>query len=377
MALFKQLLRLHKGNVPLEDFFTEIVAYFLSENRDILFSWLEYSHILESGNYAGANIATQKTYKHPIRGDEKRPDIVIKLSNGESHDLIFIESKVGSSEGYNQLSDYAEILNSLPGYRHKALIYITRDFDPKEEAKILENIPVSPVKFSQLRWHQFYQFLATQTDSEIKQEIIIFMQEHRMAQSNQFTSVDILALANFPSALKLMEAVMWNEVLARFEETLGMKKGREIRKRRALQNIQWRGRYIMVAWMPEKWLCFMGFFMTSSIPLDYPTVRLVLEVDPKSPKRKEIIEEMRKISTQRSWKANNLDEPGSWASVSLDKSLKDFISLDDHVYEIKEFFLNSLEELKEVRQQYPELPWGTVQDNEMEAEEETQDEQMD
>jgi hypothetical protein len=72
MALFKQLLRLHKGNVPLEDFFTEIVAYFLNENRDILFSWFDYSHILESGNYVGATIATQKTYKHPVRGDEKR-----------------------------------------------------------------------------------------------------------------------------------------------------------------------------------------------------------------------------------------------------------------------------------------------------------------
>ncbi|NJL46321.1 MAG: PD-(D/E)XK nuclease family protein [Leptolyngbyaceae cyanobacterium SM2_5_2] len=134
MALFRQLLKLHKdkGNVPLEDFFTEVVAYFLNENRDILFSWLEYSHILESGNYVGANVATQKTYQHPVRGDEKRPDIVLELSNGENYDLIFIESKVGSSEGYNQLSDYAEILNSLPGYRHKTLIYVTRDFDPKK-----------------------------------------------------------------------------------------------------------------------------------------------------------------------------------------------------------------------------------------------------
>ncbi|NJL46320.1 MAG: hypothetical protein HC929_00905 [Leptolyngbyaceae cyanobacterium SM2_5_2] len=160
----------------------------------------------------------------------------------------------------------------------------------KKEAKVLKNIPASAVQLSQLRWYQFYQFLTTQVDSEIKQEIIVFMQEYRMAQSNQFTSVDILALANFPAALKLMESVMWNEVLARFEEILGTKKGREIRKRWALQNIQWHGRYIMVAWMPDKWWFFMGFFMKSSVPLDYPTVRLVLEVDPRSPKRKEIIE---------------------------------------------------------------------------------------
>jgi hypothetical protein len=99
MALFRQLLRLHKGNIPLEDFFTEIVAYFLGENKDILFSWLNYSHILESSNYVEAYVATQKTYKYPVRGDEKHSDIVIELSNSESYDLIFIESKVGSSEG--------------------------------------------------------------------------------------------------------------------------------------------------------------------------------------------------------------------------------------------------------------------------------------
>jgi len=94
MALFKQLLKLHKGNVPLEDFFTEIVAYVLCENKDLLFSWLNYSHVLESSNYVEACVVTQKTYKHPVTGDEKRPDIVIELSNGESYDLVFIESKI-------------------------------------------------------------------------------------------------------------------------------------------------------------------------------------------------------------------------------------------------------------------------------------------
>lgn len=147
MALFQQLLRLHKGNIPLEDFFTEIVAYFLSENQELLFSWLNYSHVLDANNYVEAHIATQKTYKHPVRGDEKRPDIVIELSNTESYDLVFIESKVGTSEGYNQLPDYADILDSLSGYRYKYLVYITRDFEPKTESYVLENIPHSNVKF--------------------------------------------------------------------------------------------------------------------------------------------------------------------------------------------------------------------------------------
>jgi hypothetical protein len=44
-------------------------------------------------------------------------------------------------------------------------------------------------------------------------------------------------------------------------------------------------------------------------PSGYPDVRIVLEIDPKSSKRKEIIEEMRKICNQFSWQAYNLDSP--------------------------------------------------------------------
>lgn len=70
MALFKQLLKLHKGNIPLEDFFTEIVAYFLSENQDLLFSWLNYSHVLESNNYVEACIVTQRIFENTETGYE-------------------------------------------------------------------------------------------------------------------------------------------------------------------------------------------------------------------------------------------------------------------------------------------------------------------
>lgn len=369
MALFNQLLRLHRGSVPLEDFFTEIFAYFLSEHQNVLFSWFKYGHILDLDDYAGSNITTQKTYKHPERGDEKRPDIVIELSDGENYNLIFIESKVGSSEGYNQLSDYAEILNSLPGYRNKILIYITRDFDPKKESCVLKNVPYSNVKFKQLRWHQFYQFLTTQRSSDLQQEIMTFMKEHRMAQSNQFSSIDVLALTTFPSTLKLMELVLWGKVLHRFEDILGDHQKLGIRKRVALQNIQWHGRYVLVSWMPNKWWCLMGFFMKPVDSSGYPTVRLVLEVDPKSPKRQEIIHEFRQIASNSDWNPYNLDQPNTWAWIALEKSLRDFISLDDHVFAIEEFLLKALQELENVKKQYPQLPWGIVSDSEMESEE--------
>ncbi len=360
--------------MPLEDFFTEIIAHFLSENKDILFSWFKRSHILDLEDYLGSDITTQKTYKQPNTGNEKRPDIVIELSDGENYDLIFVESKVGSSEGYHQLPDYVQILDSLPGYRHKLLIYITRDFEPKEESYVLQFVPHSDVEFKQLRWHQFYQFLTTQRNSDLQKEIMAFMQEHRMAQSNQFSSTDVLALTNFPSTLKLMESVLWGKVLHRFEDIFGDHQKLGIRKRLALQNIQWHGRYVLVSWMPDKWWCLMGFFMNQVDSSGYPTVRLLLEVDPRSPKRQEILHEFRQISNHSNWNPYNLDQPNTWSWISLEKSLRDFISLDDHVFAIEEFLLNALQELEDIKKQYPQLPWGTVPSTEIESEEELQDE---
>lgn len=181
-----------------------------------------------------------------------------------------------------------------------------------------------------------------------------------MAQSNQFSSIDILALMNFPSTLKLMEAVMWGNVFHRFEEVLGEHKSLEFRKRRALQNIQWHKRYIVGSWMPERWWCLMGFFVSSTNSSEYPIVRLVLEVDPKSPKRQEIIHELRKIANDSAWNSYSLDIPGAWSCIALERSLRDFISLDDHVFAIEKFFLDALQDLEIIRTQYPQLPWGIV-----------------
>lgn len=37
MSLFSRLLNLNTGSIPLEDFFTELVAYLLGKNKEILY----------------------------------------------------------------------------------------------------------------------------------------------------------------------------------------------------------------------------------------------------------------------------------------------------------------------------------------------------
>jgi hypothetical protein len=99
MSLFQNLLNLHSGNRPVEDFFTEIVAYFLSINTDILLHWLKQHGIINEENYHSINVTTQKYYEPLAHHDQgSKPDIIIELANDTTTDVIFIESKVERKE---------------------------------------------------------------------------------------------------------------------------------------------------------------------------------------------------------------------------------------------------------------------------------------
>ena len=362
VALFSRLLNLNTGSIPLEDFFTELVAYLFSTDKEILYSWLKNLNLLDVNIYLDAYVSTQREFKplddHHLTG---RPDILIELVDTKSRSIIFVESKIGSQEGYEQLSSYAEILHGISGFQHKFLLYITRDFDPKDQEDIFKNISQSTVQFRQLRWHQFYRFLKSQADTMLVQEIVTFMDEHRMAHNNQFSSIDVIALANFTKSLKLMEETMWGEVSQRFEKVLGAIK----QKSTALTQVQWHGRHLMTASMPSgRWWCGLGFILKTSHLTDYPIVRLVLEVDPHSPRRAEIIETMKDICEQYGWRGYNLDGSKAWAGITRDKSLQDFLSEEDHVVAIKSFFLQALDELEKIKDQYSKLPWVAIQGNE-------------
>lgn len=367
MALFNRLLKLKSDELcRLEDFFTEIVAHFFETNHDTLKSWLKFSCITDGNNWAKASLSTQKTYRHPHKDGEKRPDIVVELTNENANGIIFFESKVGSQEGLNQLEDYAKVLESLTGYQQKYLVYITRDFEPKDHEEILRDIRKSEVHFIQLRWHQFYQFLAARPESALIREIQIFMQEYRMDQRNQFSPADVSAMKGFPDALKLMEAVMWDEVIQKFEEVLGDSKTLRFRKRNAFEELQFHGRYTMLTWMAEGFACIMGFFLKPANSSDYPSVGLLLQINPgHSSKRQEVIKVFKEIQKLHSLKSNALDDPTFWSGISFEQSLRDFLPHEDHVAAIKQFFLDSLNTVDEIKLEYPNLPWNVASDSDI------------
>jgi PD-(D/E)XK nuclease superfamily len=359
MSIFSRLLKLHNGNTPKEDFFTELVAYLFSTNKEILYDWLKYLDLPSPEVSLDAHVRTQQTFERLTDHDsDSRPDIVIELVDGTDQDIIFIESKIGSQESPGQLKRYAEILDKLPGFRNKILVYITHDFEPKDKTAILAGIPDSKIIFKQARWHQFYQFLKTQTDTMLVEEIIKFMKEHQMAHNNQFSSVDLIALGNFTNSLKLMEQTISGEISAKFKEVLG-----SIGSIRAtaFTQLQKHDRYLMYSSLQERWWCGLGFMLNTSSPTDYPTVFLMLEVDPRSLRRTEIIKEMKDIcSNQSRWKGYDLDNSKAWSRIVLGRSLQSFLSEEDHIAAIQKFFRESLDELSEIKSKYPNLPWDSI-----------------
>jgi hypothetical protein len=359
MSLFSRLLKLHAGNIPKEDFFTELVAYLFSTNKGILYDWLKYLDLLNTDVGLNAHIRTQQTFECLTHHDsDSRPDMVIELVDSINQDIIFIESKIGSQESPGQLQRYAEILDKLPGFQNKFLVYITHDFEPKDKTAIFKRIPESQVHFKQARWHQFYQFLKTQTDTMLVGEIIKFMQEHQMAHNNQFSSIDVIALGNFTNSLKLMEQTMAGEVSAHFKQVLG---SIVPMRATAFTQLQKHDRYLMYSLLQDKWWCGLGFMLNTSSSTDYPTVFLMLEVDPRSPRRDAIIKEMKNISSNQSkWKGYDLDNSKAWSKIVLGRSLQSFLSEEDHIVAIKEFFRKSLDELSKIKIQYPDLPWDSI-----------------
>ncbi|HEY9663245.1 MAG TPA: PD-(D/E)XK nuclease family protein, partial [Allocoleopsis sp.] len=345
----------------LEDFFTELVAYLFSVNKEILYAWLKDLSLLDTNAALESYVSTQTEFK-PLAGHHSgsRPDILIELVGDQSRTIIFIESKIGSQEGDQQLFRYAEILHNLSDYQQKYLLYITRDFDPKNEVDILRRVPKpTGVQFKQLRWHQFHRFLQSHAETMLAQEMITFMNEYNMAHNNQFSSIDVIALANFTKSLKLMEETMWGEVSQRFKQVLGDIK----QKSTAMTQLQVHGRYLMTMGMPSGWWCGLGFYLRTSTLTDYPTVCLMLEVDPNSPRRAEIIEAMNDICTQHGWKGCGLNDTKTWSSIVRERSLQDFLAKEDHIAAVQQFFLESLNQLQKIKDEYPNLPWLAIGGN--------------
>jgi len=380
--LFSRLLRFHGGNVRLEDFFTEIFAHLLSTYPDLCLAWLNQSGVLPvNEKYSHINVTTQRPFDVlEAHQYASRPDVVIELSEGFSAeaahdqrsdevpvpptDVVFIESKVGSREGEDQLKRHAEQLSAIPDIRHRRLVYITRDNDPKNEDEIVGGLRGSdaPVGFVPLRWHGFYRTLEdyrtrSLPNSDLIKEVLLFMKQHGMSQTNRLSAADVVALSGMTRMLAFMRETLSGEVEARLRAVSGTTLAR---RNDTLKQLAEQDRYFLHAYMgPEFWVGG-GFYLGQDDPDDYPWLSVYLEVGPKQPGRVDIISAMRSFAADCSGcEPYNLDDPSEWTALDWAIDLREVLTAEDHMAAARTHFLKSLDDVARMREQYPRLPWGS------------------
>jgi hypothetical protein len=175
MSLFGKLIQLHSDEHRcLEDFHTEIVAHVLTSDFELTLQWLQKLGVTKLCEADEIAVSTQQRLE-PIEGLHSfgsKPDITIRLRNGLRIEVVFIESKVGSQEGHGRLSRYMDQLRALPGVDQRSLIFITRDYEPKDD--LSDGI----VRFVSARWSHLYHFLrAVESPSDTIRELLKFMKE--------------------------------------------------------------------------------------------------------------------------------------------------------------------------------------------------------
>ncbi len=190
--MIQDLYKLYKKNgysdrIPLEDFNTEVFAGILNLFPEIKQEIIDFLD-LPADDYL---VSTQSNYTLP----DTQNCIIDLVFLGREH-VCFVENKVNSSEGWEQLSRYCQALD-LHHKDHKPfLVYCTKFADPKE---------VFTHNFKQVRWYEIAKRLKkySETNPTIK-DYINFLKIHKMAQDNTFTTDTIVTMENFIKTFEIV-----------------------------------------------------------------------------------------------------------------------------------------------------------------------------
>ncbi len=191
MAIFERLISLYANSsrTPLEDFTTEILCGILCRNQEVLDTFV--NQVLK---IQGKDFVVESQGYYTLANDNSRVDMVFE----NSEILCFLENKVESCEGFEQLQKYSKVLdekNSKTTY----LRYCSKYFDKKE---------LTGHEFLQFRWSDVADFLTQfQDDSQIK-DFIKFLRSNGMGDKQNFTITELVAMENLvPLFSKLDEYI--------------------------------------------------------------------------------------------------------------------------------------------------------------------------
>jgi hypothetical protein len=192
--MIQDLYNLYRKNgysdrVPLEDFNTETFAGILKFYPEIKKDIVAFFKLPNDEYF----IDTQVNYALPL----DTPNCIIDLVFIGVENVCFIENKVNSSEGREQLSRYCQALD-IHHKNHKThLIYCTKFSDPK---------PITTHNFKQIRWYEIAKELKKHSAyNPIINDYLNFLKKHKMAQDNTISTDNIVAMENYVKTFEIIK----------------------------------------------------------------------------------------------------------------------------------------------------------------------------
>lgn len=343
--LFQHLFRLRstEKRSQLEDFLTEILAHVLRNHREVLKDYLKLLGV-DLGE-TPLSVSTQTEYPM-IEGHHisSRPDMVI-----QGEDLtVFIENKLGSGEGWDQLKRYADHLKSS-GAKTQVLGYVTQWEDVKNAEAILPK--GAAISFVQLRWYQIAHMLRQHRSKPYVPELLAFMKTHKIAMNNQFSPTDILALNHFSNVRAMLDECMNAQIVNRFTALNGKPK----QHASLMTQLRDHDRYMYQSFPSDDFWVGMGFRMNAFNEIPYPDAVVLIECYPSSNQRTKVIDAFREIRPGFGWESYALDDPNAWSGVFGALNFDKVLNTDNHIHAIQTFFLEKLDQLEEIYRMYPVL----------------------
>ncbi|WP_182914133.1 PD-(D/E)XK nuclease family protein [Paenibacillus sp. 1011MAR3C5] len=350
-SLLMRLYRLlgNKDRNQQEDYLTEIFAEIL-EKDGLLLDFLRTLTGISISSMDIREVTTQKTYAKQVDHiSDSRPDMMIRFSDRDKPHILFIENKLGTGEGYQQLKRYADHLRSYEADGCQThLIYITKTYDPKKKSDIIQN--GNAATFDQVRWYQIYNWLQGHR-SELIDLFLGYMEEIHLNDSRRFVPQDIYAIQHMERLIRMMDACLDGPV----EETVTALFNRSTGWTNRFAQLRDYGRYMKQNDQGNFTVINFGFYLTND---EYPLVSILFQVNPKCPNRAGLIQAMNEFVEQNEgWESQDMDDNTSWATIYYDKNLLEFLSAADHIQVVQEHFIARLNELYVLKQQYPNFEW--------------------
>ncbi|MFD0828472.1 PD-(D/E)XK nuclease family protein [Neobacillus sp. M.A.Huq-85] len=341
----------NKDTHQLEDYLTEIISPIL-QNSKWLFSFLN-NFLQINFNESEINsiqVFTQRTYNKLIwHTVDSRPDIVISFAYKNKEHLLFIENKIGSAEGFDQLTRYADHLREhrKSGY-FTHLLYITKHYDPKD-SNILDSFNGSG--FTQIRWYQVYNWLLQFKADLYCSQVLDYMEGLELNKSRKFTPIDIYAIQNAQRLQSMLDETLDGKVSVKFSELFGKPKQWSHRTTQLRDN----NLYILINDQTDWKFIGCGFEFTEE---EYPFLTVFIEVHPNCGRKedaKKVIQDFCRDTAD--WIFNPPSDENDYFYGYSAKSLVDFLSNEDHINSIQEYLIEKLEDLYQLKLNNKQLKW--------------------